>query len=651
MSDARAPGKADEAPAYNARGSYGSSVRRGTLARRSTAALGESEEQATGIWRIFSRCLPRPRSQSSAGAADTVNMFADADALKDQAHKDLGHRDYDVSMLYKETGVVQAIAKSNAFTNVTLLVIMLNALWIGFESETNDADSLNDAALHIQVGEHFFATYFFLEWLTRFCAFRSKLEGFGDRWFAFDTFLVMLMVLETWVLPNAIPSAPPPDGVDGEEEETAASDLGQLGMLRLLRLLRLTRMVRLMRAVPELCTLLRSVAVALRSVLSTLALLLIFMYIFAIVFRSQIKPGDSPLLEERFGRLFSSMWTLLFAGTFLDNISRLANELLETNGLLTFAFVVFVMLSAYTVLNMLVGLLCEVVDAVAAAEKEKAVVGYVKSRLMDVLEQLDEDGNGTISRTEFNLLLEIPEANSALKELGVDVQNLFSLADHLFEADEVGDKAQDHGALARKTQEEKAERAANMEDGAQDEEEEPEDDQVALTFADFLETVIRLRATNHPSVLDIVDLRKLMLRTQRSVMRRLDTVEELNNRLGAEIKMINKTIKCLSSQDCKAALLQWCSRDRGADGVDAEQADVVVEDSASKVLDQKVYAEVDFDLLFDVAEEDEFREEWPEPPQEDEGGPDDPSFVPACALDNRGLTERLPRRPPQPLTS
>lgn len=251
-----------------------------------------------------------------------------------------------------------------------------------------------------------------------------------------------------------------------EEEESGVSQMSQLSMLRLLRLLRLTRMVRLMRAVPELCTLLRSVAVALRSVLSTLALLLIFMYIFAIIFRSQVKPGDSPLLEERFGRLFASMWTLLLNGTFLDNISRLANELLETNPGLTVVFIIFVMLSAYTVLNMLVGLLCEVVDAVAAAEKEKAVVGYVKSRLMDVLEELDEDGNGTISRTEFNLLLDIPEAKSALADLGVDVNNLFSLADHLFEAEEVGDKAQDTGALSRKVQEEKAEaRQASSDEG------------------------------------------------------------------------------------------------------------------------------------------------------------------------------------------
>ena len=97
------------------------------------------------------------------------------------------------------------------------------------------------------------------------------------RWFSFDGFLVALMLLETLIIPVAL------TGADGS--------VGQLGILRLLRLLRLTRMVRLMRAVPELVTLLRSMVIALRSVLSTLGLLFMFMYVFAIIIKSQLRPG------------------------------------------------------------------------------------------------------------------------------------------------------------------------------------------------------------------------------------------------------------------------------------------------------------------------------------------------------------------------
>jgi len=474
-------------------------------------------------------------------------MFVDAGNLKDETHKDIGQRDHDVSMYYHNTGCAQAVARHSIFGNASLFVIMMNALWIGFECEMNSEASLNDAAWYIQLGEHSFAVFFTTEWLVRFLAFRRKIDGFRDKWFSFDTFLVGLMVFETWIVPNIVSSTSGDDGDGG-----GGADMSQLSMLRMLRLLRLTRMVRLMRAVPELVTLLKSVTIALRSVLSTLTLLVIFMYIFAIIFRSQLKPGNDEYLNEKFGRLVSSMWTLLWAGTFLDNVSKCANKLLEANDganvPLAALFIAWIMLSAFTVLNMLVGLLCEVVDAVAAAEKEKVVVSYVKAKLMGVLEQLDEDGNGTISRVEFNTLLEIPEAVDALVELGVDVPNLLSLSDHLFEADEVGEKAQ----------EKKSGPTGNDErPGSGDDE---EDAEVSLTFADFLEMVIRLRSTNQPSVLDVVDLRKLILKSQRNVVRRLDTLEELNARLNSEVKTIRNTIDCLSSKDCMAALSQWCTR-------------------------------------------------------------------------------------------
>merc|ERR1719454_2719619 len=98
-----------------------------------------------------------------------------------------------------------------------------------------------------------------------------------------------------------------------------------------------------------------------------------------------------------------------------------------------FFFLIFVLVSALMVLNMLIGVLCAVVTAVAAAEKEKVLISFVKSRLIDVLQSLDQDGNGTISKPEFDQLLAIPEAVQALVDLGVDVNNLLSLADHLFD--------------------------------------------------------------------------------------------------------------------------------------------------------------------------------------------------------------------------
>merc|ERR1719258_736544 len=113
-------------------------------------------------------------------------------------------------------------------------------------------------------------------------------------------------------------------------------------MLRMLRLLRLTRMVRLMRSFPELVTLVKGLSIALRSVSSILMLLVLFMYIFSIIFKSQLVDTKDPLLKEYFSGIPRSMWTLFLHGCLLDDISRPANLLLQESPLMIITFVFFV---------------------------------------------------------------------------------------------------------------------------------------------------------------------------------------------------------------------------------------------------------------------------------------------------------------------
>merc|ERR1719379_464048 len=88
---------------------------------------------------------------------------------------------------------------------------------------------------------------------------------------------------------------------------------------------------------------------------------------------------------------------------------------------------------------MLIGVLCAVVTSVAALEKEKVLVKYVKDRLLMILTELDADGSGKISKAEFASLMNMEEAKRALEDLGVDLNNLLSLSDHIFEDEEVAE--------------------------------------------------------------------------------------------------------------------------------------------------------------------------------------------------------------------
>jgi len=315
----------------------------------------------------------------------------------------------------------------------------------------------------------------------------------------------------------------------------------------MLRLLRLTRMVRLIRAVPDLVTLLRSMTVAFRSVFSTMILLLIFIYLFAVMFRSQLRVDSStPLetrifLQQKMSRLPSIMWTLLFSGTFLDSPAKCAVNLVEVSTPLALAFVVFAICTAFVLLNMLVGLLCQVVNEVSSVEKERNTITYVKSKLMGVLQSLDTDGNGTISKEEFNQLLKNEEAVQALEELGVDVPNLLSLSDHLFEP---SDALPAVGTCLTK----------NSDASTPSSSETVSETSPHITFADFMERVICLRPTKSPSGVDIVELRKLILGSQRNLLRRLDALEDTGHGLRSQVQSMQALARRFSTEESAAAL-------------------------------------------------------------------------------------------------
>eukprot|EP00929_Paragymnodinium_shiwhaense_P026123 TRINITY_DN15596_c0_g1_i5.p1 TRINITY_DN15596_c0_g1~~TRINITY_DN15596_c0_g1_i5.p1 ORF type:complete len:646 (-),score=163.85 TRINITY_DN15596_c0_g1_i5:341-2278(-) len=509
--------------------------------KKATQAARRSRVSAYGIRQdcgdLRKPAVEEAGQDGQVGAAQLgTNMFADSDALRQGIRADLAKQAYNVADFYHETGVFQAIAKSRHFGNITLFVIAINAIWMGLDVDCNDefATRYLDGCPaqpydtdFWQAGEHFFCTFFTLELAIRFGAFRTKCDSLKDNWFKFDSLLVSFMVLETWILPVF---------QNGE----GGGDFSNLSILKMLRLLRLTRMVRLMRSVPELVTLLKGMAIATRSVSYTLLLLLIFMYIFAIVFKSQLAFAQNPNLRRLFRTIPRSMWTLMLSGCMLDDTTFVADLLIEESAFLSMVFVFFILLACLMVLNMLIGVLCAVVTAVAAAEKEKVLVGYVKARLMSVLETLDQDGNGTISQAEFDQLIHIDEAVNALEELGVDVTNLASLSEHLFDAEEADDKDENkaggHGSSGGEHSEVAA--AAGQEAPLAEGEEEEEEHEISMTFADFLEMVIRLRADNTPSVLDIVELRKLCMKGQNQVNKRFAHIQRGQTELQKGIQDI-----------------------------------------------------------------------------------------------------------------
>jgi len=321
--------------------------------------------------------------------------------------------------------------------------------------------------------ENAFCIFFVFELIVRFGAFKRKKSCCTDMWFMFDLMLGLLMVGETWVLPFILWVS--------DNHQPGRGAWSVLRVARMLKLARLGRMARLLRIFPEVVTLAKGIKLAVRSVFFTSLILAVMVIVFGIIFKIQSEGNED---MEMFGTLSSSMWVLLIEGVLLDGPKDTLDVLSAKHKIMTGIFICFIMLANFTILNMLIGILCNVVDNVAQAEKAEADVAYLKNTLLDLLECHDEDNNGLVRKSEFDQLMRNPEMHLILTRFGVDVNDLLSLKESLFD-----DKD-----------------AAVFGNGLEPDEWEPHVRQLA--FSEFLKVVLRLRGNNSASVTDIVELRE-----------------------------------------------------------------------------------------------------------------------------------------------
>lgn len=425
----------------------------------------------TGIPTSHSECEDGKTKKEN----NTKTVFADAADMKKRVKEAIMRPEYNVADFYKTTGICQKIARKSLFDNITLCVIALNAVWISIEVDHNKQATLMKAHPVFQVGENFFCIFFTGEVLIRLCAFENKTNCGRDFWFVFDSALVVLMVSETWLITAVF-------WLLGSDSQGALGNASILRLVRLLRLTRLARMVRLLRAMPELMILVKGVSVATRSVFFTLCLLTIVVYVFAIAFTQLTE--DTVLEDKYFKTIPKSMSTLLLQGT-LPDLAELVEDVGEVNGIYAVLMLIFILVSTLTVMNMLVGVLCEVVSVVSAVEKEQMNLQFVKMKILELLKEtgvfhdkvtagaVEEDV--LISKTEFEQLLLMPEGARIIQEVGVDVVDLVDFSDHIFI------------------------------------------DSTQLTFADFMDIILQLRGSNSATVRDIVDLRKLLKQISDSI--------------------------------------------------------------------------------------------------------------------------------------
>lgn len=348
---------------------------------------------------------------------------------------------------------------SPLFQNLTLFIIVLNGIWIGLDVEYNHPSLKKNGVLPLEptslIIEHAFCVYFTVEIFMRIVAFGTR--NVRDGWFLFDFLLVTFMIIETWILVII-------EAIFGGEGG------GLLSKFSTLRLLRLTRLSRLMHSMPELLTLVRGMLNAARAVGAVLLFMVLLMYIFAIVFTAQIGDVNAPERKldpywvrdtdptsvELFGSMGDSMMTLFTRGLLGDNLAETLQAIKDRGGpwecevegdldtcgregghlWLMWVFILFMIISAFCILNMLVGILCEVIDGTAKEEEERSHVVHLTSSICNVFRSIDLSGDEHITVDEWKVMRLNESVRSAFVGIGVEEDfldlRLDQMEEHLF---------------------------------------------------------------------------------------------------------------------------------------------------------------------------------------------------------------------------
>jgi len=239
-------------------------------------------------------------------------------------------------------------------------IIILNALVLGLATYAwIDADY---GATLFLINEVFYII-FVIELLIRIASyFPRPLNFFRSGWNIFD-FIVIGAVL--------IPAV--------REQST------------ILRLLRLARIVRLVRFLPDAGVLIRTITRATPAVASMAVLTILILFVYGIVGWSLF--GQE--LPEQWGNVGTAMLTLFVLLT-LENFPQYLADAQQVSPLATIYFLSYVLLAAFVVVNLLIGIVLSAMDRAREEEAEEQrkqdllEMGDLITRLRDMRDSLNE---------------------------------------------------------------------------------------------------------------------------------------------------------------------------------------------------------------------------------------------------------------------
>tara|TARA_B100001013_G_scaffold68941_1_gene36120 strand:- start:240 stop:983 length:744 start_codon:yes stop_codon:yes gene_type:complete len=234
------------------------------------------------------------------------------------------------------------IRNSKFFNTLVISVIIASALYAGVSSYNEIIPA--DYFFLLQVFDYSITVFFTIEILIRIFAERSLINFFKDGWNVFDFLIVSISLIP----------------IGGAESIFVA------------RLLRIVRILRIITVVPAFRHIIDSLIKTIPRVGFIALLMFIFIYIWAAIgtlFFDEINP-------ERWGNIGVAMLTLVQVATY-DDWAAVMRELIVVYPVAWIYFVSFIIINAVVLLNMVIGVIVDVMTKESreafVPEEEKTV--------------------------------------------------------------------------------------------------------------------------------------------------------------------------------------------------------------------------------------------------------------------------------------
>jgi len=201
-------------------------------------------------------------------------------------------------------------------------------------------------------------------------------------------------------------------------------------IFRIFRLARILRFLRLLRGFRDLQVIVKGALSGIRAALYVWVLLGLMLFVFSLIISASIQ--DEDLGQEYFSTVVDSMRTLLLSGIMLDSVGKLWIAMQNSGEVLALSmFGLFQFFSFFGLLNMLIGAFCNSAMQAADLEQKEHDLWYLKKHLTNILDCYIEDGELSIGKVEFDLIMKNKEVSSLLTQCGTDVDALRRIRDTL----------------------------------------------------------------------------------------------------------------------------------------------------------------------------------------------------------------------------